>query len=49
MKELTMREKIEFDFDEILKEYRNGKKLNLQRVAQSNLNYQIKAIKSILN
>ena len=27
MKGLTMREKIEFDFDEILKEYRNGKKL----------------------
>jgi len=27
MKGLTMREKIEFDFDEILKEYRSGKKL----------------------
>jgi len=27
MKGLIMREKIEFDFDEILKEYRNGKKL----------------------
>jgi len=27
MKGLTMREKIEFDFDEILKEYRGGKKL----------------------